>query len=237
ADRRVIETRDGRDDPRRHGHAEGRRVGAARGTNRGAPRWLRRHRRDGDHQLRGAPRLRPSLDWVLPDGGARSPARRAVPGNARVRRDPVRQGRGRHGRRRAADSDRPGRLPVRQPHHLRLARPERDRRARLRCGGSGARRLRRRLGGARHVRLGRRPGPRTPPPLVPPMKLYAFWRSTASWRVRVALAYKGVPFDVLPVFLTGGEQYDKGYGALNPMAQVPLLVMDDGRAISHALAI
>ena len=41
------------------------------------------------------------------------------------------------------------------------------------------------------------------------MKLYAFWRSTASWRVRVALAYKGVPFDVLPVFLTGGEQYDK----------------------------
>ena len=69
------------------------------------------------------------------------------------------------------------------------------------------------------------------------MKLYAFWRSTASWRVRIALAYKGVPFDVLPVFLTGGEQYDKPYGALNPMAQVPLLVLEDGRAISQSLAI
>jgi maleylpyruvate isomerase len=69
------------------------------------------------------------------------------------------------------------------------------------------------------------------------VRLYAFWRSTASWRVRIALAYKGTPFELAPVRLTGSEQHADAYRAVNAMAQVPTLVLDDGRALSQSLAI
>ncbi len=62
------------------------------------------------------------------------------------------------------------------------------------------------------------------------MKLYNYWRSSASWRVRFALAYKNIPFEYVPVSLVkdGGEQHGDAYRALNPMAQVPTLEWVDG---------
>ncbi len=71
------------------------------------------------------------------------------------------------------------------------------------------------------------------------MKLYAYWRSSASWRVRTALAFKNVQYEYIAVHLIkdGGEQNRDEYRALNPMAQVPTLVLDDGRALSQSLAI
>jgi maleylpyruvate isomerase len=71
------------------------------------------------------------------------------------------------------------------------------------------------------------------------VKLYNYWRSSASWRVRIALAYKGVAYEYVAVnILPGvGENRQDGYRALNPMAQVPTLVLDDGRQISQSIAI
>lgn len=60
-------------------------------------------------------------------------------------------------------------------------------------------------------------------------KLYSYWRSSTSYRVRVALHYKEVEFEAVPVHLinNGGEQNAPGYKKLNPMASVPTLVKDD----------
>lgn len=72
----------------------------------------------------------------------------------------------------------------------------------------------------------------------PAMKLYGFWRSTATWRVRIALAWKGLEHAYQPVNLTAGagEQHSEAYAALNPMRQVPLLELasQDGRLVRIA---
>jgi maleylpyruvate isomerase len=73
--------------------------------------------------------------------------------------------------------------------------------------------------------------------------LYGFWRSSATWRVRILLGLKDLPYEYRPVNLLkdGGEQNRPEYAALNPMRQVPLLVMreDDGQPvrIAQSLAI
>ncbi|HEY0840295.1 MAG TPA: maleylacetoacetate isomerase [Vulgatibacter sp.] len=69
------------------------------------------------------------------------------------------------------------------------------------------------------------------------MKLHGYWRSSASWRARIALAWKGMPYEYVPVHLLRGEQVAEGYRAKNPMGQVPLLVLDDGRHIAQSMAI
>ncbi len=71
------------------------------------------------------------------------------------------------------------------------------------------------------------------------MKLHGYWRSSASWRVRIALHTKGVVFDTVPVHLVrdGGEQHAAQHRSLNPLAQVPALVLDDGRTLTQSLAI
>lgn len=69
------------------------------------------------------------------------------------------------------------------------------------------------------------------------MKLYGYWRSTASWRVRLALALKDVAFDIVPVHLAEGGQFDAGFGALNPQNYVPALVLEDGTVLTQSLAI
>jgi maleylpyruvate isomerase len=72
------------------------------------------------------------------------------------------------------------------------------------------------------------------------MKLYSYWRSSASWRVRIGLAWKNVAFEYMPVQLVPdkvGGQHSDAYRALNPMEQVPTLVLDDGRQISQSMAI
>jgi maleylacetoacetate isomerase len=68
------------------------------------------------------------------------------------------------------------------------------------------------------------------------MELYSYWRSSASFRVRIALALKGLPYDYRPVHLARDEQFDAGFGALQKSQLVPLLV--DGEAsVSQSLAI
>ena len=74
------------------------------------------------------------------------------------------------------------------------------------------------------------------------MKLYGYWRSSSAWRVRIALLYKGVPWENHPVHLVrdGGEQHSAAYKAINPMAEVPTLELDVGgrvQRLSQSLAI
>lgn len=71
------------------------------------------------------------------------------------------------------------------------------------------------------------------------MQLFNYWRSSASWRVRIALNLKGVRYDNVPVHLTrdGGEQHRVEYRELNPMGQVPALVLDDGAVLFQSIPI
>jgi maleylacetoacetate isomerase len=70
------------------------------------------------------------------------------------------------------------------------------------------------------------------------LKLYSYWRSSASYRARLALAYKGLPYEYVPVHLLqdGGQQNAPAYRALNPNGRVPLLVDGDFK-LSQSLAI
>jgi maleylacetoacetate isomerase len=70
------------------------------------------------------------------------------------------------------------------------------------------------------------------------LTLYSFWRSSASYRVRIALSLKGLEYEYRPVHLVkdGGEQNQPAYRALNPQGRVPLLVDGDFR-IAQSLAI
>lgn len=61
------------------------------------------------------------------------------------------------------------------------------------------------------------------------MKLYGFWRSLATYRVKVALALKGMKADEeVSIDLLKGQQLNPDYRAVNPQAVVPSLVLDDG---------
>jgi maleylacetoacetate isomerase len=61
------------------------------------------------------------------------------------------------------------------------------------------------------------------------MKLYGFWRSLATYRVKVALALKGMKVDEeVSIDLLKGQQLNADYRAVNPQAVVPSLVLDDG---------
>ena len=68
------------------------------------------------------------------------------------------------------------------------------------------------------------------------MKLYSYFRSSASYRVRIALALKGLSPEVIPVNLLKGEQKSESYRALNPQGLVPLLV-DGDHHFTQSLAI
>ena len=69
------------------------------------------------------------------------------------------------------------------------------------------------------------------------MKLYGFWRSLATYRVRVALALKGVEAHEVSVNLLHGMQHGDDYKAVNPQSVVPALVVDDGPPLFQSLAI
>ncbi len=55
------------------------------------------------------------------------------------------------------------------------------------------------------------------------MKLYTYFRSSAAYRVRIALNLKGVNYDAVPVNLLKGEQREERYGAINPQRRLPSL--------------
>jgi len=69
-------------------------------------------------------------------------------------------------------------------------------------------------------------------------RLYSYYRSSASFRVRIALGLKGLPYEYVPVHLTkeGGQQFVPAFRVLNPDALIPVLD-DDGPVLTQSLAI
>lgn len=69
------------------------------------------------------------------------------------------------------------------------------------------------------------------------MQLYSFFNSSTSYRVRIALALKGLPADYHGVNLRAGEQCSAQHRELSPVGGVPVLVDDDGTTLTQSLAI
>src|SRR5260370_27669523 len=69
------------------------------------------------------------------------------------------------------------------------------------------------------------------------MKLHGYFRSSASYRVRISLNLKGLSADHLPHHLRRGEQRDPAYLAINPQGLVPTLQDNAGAIITQSLAI
>jgi maleylpyruvate isomerase len=74
------------------------------------------------------------------------------------------------------------------------------------------------------------------------VKLYGYWRSGATWRVRIGLAWKGIPYgyEVVHLLKDGGQQHLDPYRSKNPMESVPLLEWQENgslRRLAQSLAI
>ena len=69
------------------------------------------------------------------------------------------------------------------------------------------------------------------------MKLYTYFRSSAAFRVRIALNLKGLAYEPVFVHLAKGEHRQPDYAAVNPQALVPTLELDDGTRLNQSLAI
>jgi len=67
------------------------------------------------------------------------------------------------------------------------------------------------------------------------LTLYSFWRSSCSWRVRIGLAWKGLEYAYRAVDLGAGSQFLAEHRTRNPMAQVPVLEVEEGGAV-HRLS-
>ena len=68
------------------------------------------------------------------------------------------------------------------------------------------------------------------------IQVYGFWRSIASFRVRVALKLKGLPFEEIPIDILSGEQFEPGYATVNAERVVPTFI-HDGHSVFQSLAI
>ncbi len=71
------------------------------------------------------------------------------------------------------------------------------------------------------------------------MKLYGYFRSSAAFRVRIALNLKGLSYDLVPIHLVkdGGQHKSASYRAINPQMRVPALVLSGGDTLVQSLAI
>lgn len=76
------------------------------------------------------------------------------------------------------------------------------------------------------------------PEETPALTLYSYWRSSAAYRVRIALNLKGLGFNTVPVNLIkqGGEQLGEAYRSINPQGLVPAL-LHEGRVLTQSMAI
>lgn len=82
----------------------------------------------------------------------------------------------------------------------------------------------------------------TSPPPAPasplkPWRLYGFWRSAATFRVRAALNLKGLAYAETMIDLDAGDQDAPAFRAINPAGAVPALYVDDGPPLTQSLAI
>ena len=68
------------------------------------------------------------------------------------------------------------------------------------------------------------------------IQIYGFWRSIATFRVRVALRLKGLAFEETPIDILTGEQFKPGYEAVNAERVVPTFI-HDGHSVFQSLAI
>jgi maleylacetoacetate isomerase/maleylpyruvate isomerase len=69
------------------------------------------------------------------------------------------------------------------------------------------------------------------------MKLYNYFRSSASFRVRIALALKGIPYDYVPVHIARGDHKLPAFGEISAEGLVPVLELDDGTRLTQSMAI
>lgn len=69
------------------------------------------------------------------------------------------------------------------------------------------------------------------------LRMFGFWRSAATFRVRIALNLKGLPFEETMIDLDADEQNDAKFKTINPAAAVPALFVDDGPPLTQSLAI
>src|SRR6266436_9786279 len=70
-----------------------------------------------------------------------------------------------------------------------------------------------------------------------PMKFFSFWRSQASFRVRIALNLKKLPSEVVFVDLDADVHHADEFRRINPQMALPALVEDDGTTLFQSLAI
>jgi maleylacetoacetate isomerase len=68
-------------------------------------------------------------------------------------------------------------------------------------------------------------------------QLYTFWRSSAAYRVRVALALKGLTADQHTIDLDAGDQYEAAFRTINPLAAIPALIVPGHPPLTQSLAI
>ncbi len=71
------------------------------------------------------------------------------------------------------------------------------------------------------------------------MKLYTYFRSSAAYRVRIALNLKSLPYEMVPIHLTkdGGQHRKPEFQAVNPQIRVPTLELSSGEILTQSLAI
>ena len=69
------------------------------------------------------------------------------------------------------------------------------------------------------------------------MKFYDCTTAPSPRRVRIFMAEKGIEIETIQIDLANGEQFSEAFKAINPLCEVPLLVLDDGTSISQISAI